>query len=267
MPGCLEAVPDTIGVVKVHLVGCESARELRRLHPWRAGRFQFNLERAHLNAPDRRFRGANVQITKKHAGPMFRGFPNQIDLGTIIENCFGNDAGWRLRELSLRFLARVCATSHVSHRSTVTARVRWISFAFANGYSANLCLRCGFNDRGRSSSSWRQVRAASNHARRSNLPPSLPQASYPSQPTDASVFGCWPNCSRCLVRWVALCTLNKAQPRAPWRPRQAPENNPGSWVTRSRSSAWNRLAIRLGPSFRRCAEPDISTWEKPRLLQ
>jgi hypothetical protein len=53
----------------------------------------FNLDKAHLDAPDRKLRGSDVQAVRKHAEPMLRDFPNQIDLGMTIEDRFGNDAG------------------------------------------------------------------------------------------------------------------------------------------------------------------------------
>jgi hypothetical protein len=53
------------------------------LHEWRAGRFQFNLENAHLDVPDRKLRGSNVQVVKEHAKSVLPGFTNAIDLGTM----------------------------------------------------------------------------------------------------------------------------------------------------------------------------------------
>jgi len=58
------------------------------LHEWRAGRFQFNPENAHLDAPDRKLRGSNVQVVKKHAKSVLLGFTNAIDLGTTNEKPF-----------------------------------------------------------------------------------------------------------------------------------------------------------------------------------
>jgi hypothetical protein len=84
------------------------------LHEWRAGRFQSNPKNAHLNTPDHRLTGSNVQVLKKHGKSMLLGFTNAIKLGTTNEEPFPERSSSSSLKAVCAFLRRnLCGLTRV----------------------------------------------------------------------------------------------------------------------------------------------------------